>query len=237
MHAHRVHTEWQRPLSGVHSIIRVKSAQAGEGGKIARPQSTQRVATAAFWRTFHHDGKISPGWWGWGVLAHPLPLYQPSRTKLWFTLQLRGQIHSLYCYSTSKCLCGKERASGGDQAAIFANVGLREGEGGYKRGVWLQKLEKVLIWVKSDVVSTNFRQGVKKCRILLWFQNSWKLQTKLENLSNKKVRKFGSFYIFTRDHKIEWVITFWGKLFFNFFTGFGISMKFCVFWYPIWYIF
>ncbi len=25
-------------------------------------QSTHRVATAAFWRTFHHDGKISPGW-------------------------------------------------------------------------------------------------------------------------------------------------------------------------------
>ncbi len=21
-----------------------------------------RVATAAFWRTFHHEGKISPGW-------------------------------------------------------------------------------------------------------------------------------------------------------------------------------
>jgi hypothetical protein len=22
------------------------------------------VATAAFWRAFPHDGKISPGWWG-----------------------------------------------------------------------------------------------------------------------------------------------------------------------------
>ncbi len=28
---HRVHTEWQRPLSGVHSIIMEKFAQAGEG--------------------------------------------------------------------------------------------------------------------------------------------------------------------------------------------------------------
>jgi hypothetical protein len=26
------------------------------------PQSTHRAATAAFWRTFHHDGKICPGW-------------------------------------------------------------------------------------------------------------------------------------------------------------------------------
>jgi hypothetical protein len=25
-------------------------------------KSTHRVATAVFWRTFHHDGKISPGW-------------------------------------------------------------------------------------------------------------------------------------------------------------------------------
>ncbi len=34
-------------------------------------QSTHRVATVAFWRTFHHDGKISLVWWGWGVHAHP----------------------------------------------------------------------------------------------------------------------------------------------------------------------
>ncbi len=26
---------------------------------------THRVATATFWRKFHHDGKISPAWWGW----------------------------------------------------------------------------------------------------------------------------------------------------------------------------
>jgi hypothetical protein len=31
-----------------------------------------RVATAAFWRTFSNGGKISPGWLGWGVHAHPL---------------------------------------------------------------------------------------------------------------------------------------------------------------------
>jgi hypothetical protein len=37
----RVHKEWQRPLSGVHSI--------------------------------HHDGKISPGWWGWGGGASSPP--------------------------------------------------------------------------------------------------------------------------------------------------------------------
>ncbi len=52
-----------------------------------------RVATAAFWRTFHHEGKISPGWWGWGVHAHPLSLHLPSPVKLQCTLQLSGRIH------------------------------------------------------------------------------------------------------------------------------------------------
>ncbi len=53
-----------------------------------------RVATAAFWRTFSHDeGKISPGWWGWGVHAHPLSLHLPSPVKLQCTLQLSGQTH------------------------------------------------------------------------------------------------------------------------------------------------
>ncbi len=56
---------------------------------------------------FHHDGKISPGWWG-GVCsvvhAYPLSLYLPSRTKLWCMLQLRGLIHSPCPYfSTPLC--------------------------------------------------------------------------------------------------------------------------------------
>ncbi len=50
------------------------------------PTEYNRVATATFWRTFYHDGKISPGWWGKGVHVHPLSIYLPSRTKLWCTL-------------------------------------------------------------------------------------------------------------------------------------------------------
>jgi hypothetical protein len=30
--SHRVHPEWQWPLSGIHSIMMIKSAQSGEGG-------------------------------------------------------------------------------------------------------------------------------------------------------------------------------------------------------------
>jgi hypothetical protein len=53
------------------------------------------------WRTFHHDGKISPCWLGWGVHAHPLSLYLPSCKKLLCTLQLRVQIHSPYFISAN----------------------------------------------------------------------------------------------------------------------------------------
>jgi hypothetical protein len=70
---------------------------------VEKPQSTHRVVLSTFWRAFHHDGKINPGWCGWGVHAHPLLLYLKSRTKLQCMLQLSRQIHSTYFYSTSIC--------------------------------------------------------------------------------------------------------------------------------------
>ncbi len=63
---------------------------------VPEPQSQDRyhrVATAAFWRTFNHEGKISPGWWGWGVHGRPLSLQLPSPVRLQCTLQLSGQTH------------------------------------------------------------------------------------------------------------------------------------------------
>ncbi len=62
-----------------------------------------KVATAAFWRTFSDEGKISPGWWGWGVHAHLLSLHLPSPVKLQCTLQLSGQIHWPCFISTNIC--------------------------------------------------------------------------------------------------------------------------------------
>ncbi len=50
---HRVHTEWQWPISGAHSIMMEKSALASEGGWCLPTPS-----------------------------AHPLSLYLPSSTKL-----------------------------------------------------------------------------------------------------------------------------------------------------------
>ncbi len=72
-----------------------------------------RVETAAFWRTFSDEGKISPGWWGWGVHAHPLSLHLPSPVKLQCTLQLSGQIHWPCFISTNICtLCFRQYVGG-----------------------------------------------------------------------------------------------------------------------------
>ncbi len=48
----------------------------------SQPQNTHSVATAALWRLFQHDGKLSPAWWRWVVHAYPLSLCLPSRTTL-----------------------------------------------------------------------------------------------------------------------------------------------------------
>jgi hypothetical protein len=66
--------------------------------------SAERLVTV--WRTFSDEGKICPGWWGWGVHAHPLSLHLPSPVKLQCTLQLCGQIHWPCFISTNICtLC------------------------------------------------------------------------------------------------------------------------------------
>ena len=66
------------PLSSLHITRR-------------RHHRVHRVATAAFQRTFIDEGKIGPGWCGWGVHANPLSLHLPSPVKLQCTLQLSGQ--------------------------------------------------------------------------------------------------------------------------------------------------
>ncbi len=64
------------------------------------------MANVDFWRTSHHDGKISPDYSeGWG--ARPPPFSLLPSTKLQCTLLLRGQIHSLYFISTLYVLCAK----------------------------------------------------------------------------------------------------------------------------------
>ncbi len=65
----------------------------------SRAQSPHRAATAAFWRTLHQDGKISPSWWGWGCTHTPFDYICHQSTKLQGTIQLRG--HTRYTHSIS----------------------------------------------------------------------------------------------------------------------------------------
>jgi hypothetical protein len=85
----------------MHCRLCINYYGTGQWGRVVPPppapappplQSTHRVATAAFWRTFYHDGKISPGLWEWELHVHlPLSQYLPSRSKLQCTLQLKGR--------------------------------------------------------------------------------------------------------------------------------------------------
>ncbi len=43
--------------------------------------STNRLATANFWCTFHHDGKFSPAWWGGREGARRPPPFTLSTTR------------------------------------------------------------------------------------------------------------------------------------------------------------
>ena len=66
--------------------------------------------------------------------------------------------------------------------------------------------------------------GTKRCKILHWFQI---------RRQNWKKRMSESYY-----QKTAFLINFWknffSALFLNFIFRFGISIKFCVFWYPYW---
>ncbi len=109
---------FQRNLSEARRLFNTEKSnntrvQARNGFCPPWLQSTHRVEMADFWRSFHHGGKISPGWWGGGDALHALPLsiYLPSFTKLQRTLQLRGQTHSPIFISTLYVICCPDSGS------------------------------------------------------------------------------------------------------------------------------
>jgi hypothetical protein len=54
-----------------------------------------------FWHTFYHDGKLAQPDEGEGLHAHPpFTISTITYKVVVYTLQLRGQIHFLYFYST-----------------------------------------------------------------------------------------------------------------------------------------
>jgi hypothetical protein len=84
-----------------------------------------RVATAAFWCTFSDEGKIRPGWWGWGVHAHPLSLHLPLPVKLQCTLHLSGQIHWPCFISTNICTLWPALSAGAYTVGEYTGKDLR----------------------------------------------------------------------------------------------------------------
>jgi hypothetical protein len=87
-------------INEIRNSCRVKSRDKERGARGVYHR-VHRVATVDFWRTFRDEGIISPGWWGWGVHAHPLSLHLPSPVKLQCTLQWADTLtlFHLYMYS------------------------------------------------------------------------------------------------------------------------------------------
>ncbi len=91
-------------------------------GNFPQNHRVHGVATATFWRTFHHDGNISPVWWGGGgVHAHPLLLYLPSRTKkLWWEGRYTPPIY--FCSIPIFTLCSKQYCIPGNMQGIGRRI-------------------------------------------------------------------------------------------------------------------
>ncbi len=130
----------------------------GAGGNCgAWVHRVHRVATAAFWRTFSDEGKFCPGWWGWGVHAHPLSLHLPSPLKLECTLELSGQIHWPCFISTNMCtlcvgVCIDSNVKGGGIGLLCGGVILVRHENLiYVRKACLMHFTKLISFCTSGV--------------------------------------------------------------------------------------
>jgi hypothetical protein len=103
-----------------------------------------RVAMADFWHTYHHDGKISPSWWGCGRKPmHPLSLYLLSCSMLQCTLQLRGKIHSPYFISTPICTLWFSDLSFPYVYTMFATPLTKE----VAQPNWRKRTKRMLFWL------------------------------------------------------------------------------------------
>jgi hypothetical protein len=89
-------------------------------------------------------------------------------------------------------------------------------------------LQKVLIRAKTNFLLKKFNMGIKKRRISRWFRIRWKRFEKMhqKKVISKNVTEKSPFSLFTHVRQ-----TFLVLFFYNFFNGFEISVKFCVFWY------
>ncbi len=135
----------------LHSVV-VPARQPMQPGLAHR---VHRVATAALWRTFCHEGKISLSGKCGRVHAHPLSLHLPSPVKLQCTLQLSG----LYSVAGTTTLCYSQ--------LYPPSQGLWIGPQYCKPALkWASKTQKVIPTVQC---STPINRIIKSLNILCGF--------------------------------------------------------------------
>jgi hypothetical protein len=86
----------------------------------------------------------------------------------------------------------------------------------------------------KQIFLQKFNMGIK---ISSWFQIRWKIFLKnvQKKLLAKTWQKYTLFSLLLIFVKLVLLITFFGVFFYNFFNGFEISMKLCVFLYLLWF--
>ena len=62
---------WPHIVSLINYSNGISISYSKQSAHYAQPQSTHRVAMTIFWRTFHHNGKISPALRVWGRARPP----------------------------------------------------------------------------------------------------------------------------------------------------------------------
>ncbi len=131
-----------------------------------------RVAMTTFWRTFHHIGKISPGWWGWGgsrpppftlstitykVVVYalveradtpPLFLLDPCVYSMELTIRNEKVANriSFFCYFEPKVVWGKKKCSQREARTVNFDMGK-------KKYILLNKNQCTLTWNFKFVIT------------------------------------------------------------------------------------
>ncbi len=124
-----------------------------------RPQSTQRVAIADFWRTSHHDGEISSCWWGWGgggARPSPSAYFNHVRScSVRSPAEMAGAdtlpLFHLYPYMQS---CGSAFISSGSGSSILGWIPIRIRIQSGSRALMTKNWKKItaenfLFWIKN----------------------------------------------------------------------------------------
>ncbi len=86
-----------------HKVLKLTDGTAsGQNHRV----HTEWQWPATFRRTFHHDGKISPSWWGWGVHAHcPPPLTLSNITYKVAVYAFSWEADTLTLFLIYPCIC------------------------------------------------------------------------------------------------------------------------------------